>query len=71
MTASPEDEDDLTWIPRVVRAKLDLAGIRIHLADWQRMHMAERRELIAMPCETADEIAAFRRRVLELAGPRT
>jgi hypothetical protein len=61
-------EDDLTWIPRAVRDKLDLAGIRIHLADWQRMSLEERRELVALPCQSPDEVAAFRARTLTLAG---
>lgn len=60
-------EDDLTWIPRAVRHKLDLAGIRIHLADWQRMSPEERRELVALPCQSPDEVAVFRARTLELA----
>jgi hypothetical protein len=66
MPASPED--DLTWIPQAVRRKLDLAAIRIHLADWQRMTIEERRELLALSCDGPGEIAAFRARVLELAG---
>ena len=60
-------EADLTWIPRAVRDKLDLAGIRIHLADWQRMSLEERRELIALPCRSPDEVAVFRARALDLA----
>lgn len=66
MTSSAED--DLEWIPRSVRHKLDLAGIRIRLADWQRMSIEERRELLALPCESPEEVAAFRVRTLELAG---
>jgi hypothetical protein len=61
------DEDDLAWIPRAVRHKLDLAGIRIHLVDWQRMSLEERRELVALPCQSVDEVALFRARTLELA----
>ena len=66
MTSSAED--DLTWIPRPVRDKLDRAGIRIHLADWQRMSIEERRELLALPCDRPEEVAAFKARTLELAG---
>jgi hypothetical protein len=62
---SVEDED-LTWIPNTVRAKLDRTGVRIHLADWQRLSPADRRELIATPCETPEEVAAFRARLAEL-----
>lgn len=67
MPSLPED-DDLSWIPRSVRDKLDRAGIRIHLADWQRMALEERRALVVSPCESPDEVTAFRARVLELVS---
>jgi hypothetical protein len=62
------EDDDLEWIPRSVRGKLDQAGIRIHLADWQRMTLDERRALVALPCTAPEEIAEFRARILELVG---
>ena len=62
---SGEDED-LSWVPQGVRTKLDWAGVRIHLADWQRLSLGERRELVDFRCETADEVAAFRARVVAL-----
>jgi hypothetical protein len=65
MADSPE-EDDLTWIPRVVRVKLDRAGVRIHLVDWQKLSLDARRALTACPCDTREEIAAFRARLAEL-----
>jgi hypothetical protein len=60
------EDDDLTWIPNSVRAKLDRTDVRIHLADWQRLSLEQRRELIATPCETPEEVAAFRVRLAEL-----
>jgi hypothetical protein len=65
VVGSPE-EDDLTWIPRVVRGKLDRAGVRIHLVDWQKLSLDARRTLAACPCDTREEIAAFRARLVEL-----
>ena len=60
------EEEDLVWIPRGVRDKLDRAGIRIHLADWQAMSMDERRELVGMSCDGPSDVDAFRSRVLAL-----
>jgi hypothetical protein len=63
---APPEEDDLTWIPRLVRGKLDRAGVRIHLADWQKLSLDARRALTAWACDTPEEIAAFRARLVEL-----
>jgi len=63
--ASGEDED-LSWIPQGVRTKLDRAGVRIHLADWQRLSLGDRRKLVEFQCETAEEVAAFRARLVAL-----
>jgi len=60
------EEEDLSWIPQGVRTKLDRAGVRIHLADWQRLSLGDRRELVEFRCETAEEVAAFRERLVEL-----
>ena len=62
---SGEDED-LSWIPQGVRTKLDRAGVRIHLAEWQRLSLGDRRELVEFPCETAEDVAAFQARLVAL-----
>ena len=59
-------DEDLTWIPRTVRTKLDRAGVRIHLADWQRLSIEDRRGLITFRCESSEDAAAFRARIAEL-----
>jgi hypothetical protein len=59
-------DDDLTWIPRAVRDKLDRATIRIHLADWQRLSLDQRRALVALPCASPAEVDAFHARILAL-----
>ncbi len=64
-------DDDLTWIPRAVRGKLDRVALRIHLADWQRLPLTDRQTLVSLPCETAAEIAAFRARILTLVPDAT
>ena len=42
-------DPDGQFIPLVVRMKLDLAGVRIHLADWQALSNKERQTLAQVP----------------------
>ena len=65
------DDADLVWIPRGVRSNLDRAGLRIHLVDWQRLPIEERRALASWPEDAAADIAAFRARVLSLVPHAT
>lgn len=58
----------LHCIPMVARLKLDLAGLKLTLKTWTRLPEAERRHLVERPCDTADQIAAFRDRLLESVG---
>ncbi len=61
----PERPDDaaaaerLELMPRSVRDKLDRVGIKMHLKDWQRLDMAERRHLRDLPCGSDDEICRY------------
>ena len=57
----PEETDDLELIPRSVRDKLDRVGIKLHLRDWQKLTLDERRNLVLKRCESADEIDGYRR----------
>jgi len=52
-------DDALELIPRSVRDKLDRAGIKLHLKEWQALPYAEREHLCAAACETPAERAAF------------
>ena len=90
-TASPTErvlgferaaDPDGELIPLLVRMKLDLAGARIHLADWQTLSECERQALIEAPVgnlAAADGyfsllqamLAAAGRAVIERAGPAT
>ncbi len=56
---SPEP-DDLELIPRVVRDKLNRVGIKIHVKDWQRFSLAERRQLVEQPCHSEGEVEVYR-----------
>ncbi len=51
--------DDLGWIPRSVRDKLDQVGIKLHLREWQAFPLEDRQTLCALPCRTAVEKKAF------------
>ena len=59
--------DDLDWIPRSVRDKLDQVGIKLHLREWQAFTLEERQELCALPCQTKTEKKTFQERLDALA----
>lgn len=44
-----QSEAELEWIPLAVRMKLDLAGLRIGLDDWQAIELGTRRSLVHAP----------------------
>ncbi len=54
------EADDLELIPRSVRDKLDRVGIKVHLKDWQRLPLSERRRLRDQPCEHPAEVDRYR-----------
>jgi hypothetical protein len=51
---------DLRRFPMYFRLKLDLCGIKLSKRDWNSFPLAEKEKLLAMPCETRAQIAAFR-----------
>ena len=54
---------DLRRFPMYFRLKLDLCGIKLSKRDWNRFPFPEKEKLLAMPCETHAQIAAFRERL--------
>jgi hypothetical protein len=56
-------EEQLEFMPRGVRHKLDRCGFKLHLADWQALSMAERERLRGLPCASSEEIARYAREV--------
>jgi hypothetical protein len=46
-------------IPLIVRMKLDLVGVRIHLADWRALEKSYREFLIAAPVNAPGTIAEY------------
>lgn len=64
------DTIDLTFIPRPVRDTLDHVGIKLHLAEWQALTIAERQELCDMPAIAPDDLIRFRERLAALVWQR-
>jgi len=52
-------EERLELMPRSVRDKLDRTGLKLHLAEWQALSMAERERLRDLPCASAEEVARY------------
>lgn len=56
-----EQDPEMNWITLAVRMKLDLAGLKLGLRDWQKLPIAQRRVLHDAPVESEQEIARFGR----------
>jgi hypothetical protein len=60
----------LRCIPMAVRFKLDLACVKVSLRQWSRFTVTDRIDLLTWPCATADEIGAYRQRLVEMIKQR-
>lgn len=47
--------------PMQLRMKLDLCGIKLGKRDWSSFNPAEKKRLLAMPCDTPDHVETFRK----------
>jgi hypothetical protein len=63
--------DELELIPRSMRDKLDRARIKLHLAEWQQLSLAERRQLCDQPCDAPAEVERYRAAVIDVVRRRT
>jgi len=52
--------DDLRCIPMQVRLKLDTCGVKLKLHHWHQLRQEERDTLVKQPCETPDQIKAYK-----------
>ena len=52
-------EERLELMPRDVRDRLDRCGLKLHLAEWQALSMAEREHLRDLPCASNEEITRY------------
>ncbi|NJK34744.1 MAG: nitrate reductase maturation protein NarM [Oscillatoriales cyanobacterium SM2_2_1] len=57
---------DLRCIPMAVRYKLDRAGLKLKLLDWQRLSAEDRQCLCALPGDTTVAVEMFARKLLSL-----
>jgi hypothetical protein len=56
----------LRCIPMVVRFKLDTCGIKLKLEHWHQFTEGDRQQLVHLPFETTQDIAAYRQYVCDL-----
>lgn len=63
-------EERLELMSRAVRAKLDRVGIKLHLAEWQQLTLAERASLRDLACDSDLEIERYRATLAELVRQR-
>lgn len=56
----------LELIPLSVRHKLDCAEVKLHLPQWQALSLDERLQLIRLPCNSRDEVRAYRALLMEM-----
>lgn len=61
----------LRCVPMAVRLKLDRAGVKLTLRQWSRFTAEDRRDLLARPCESAGDVAAYRERLTGLIALRS
>lgn len=59
-------EENVRCIPMIVRFKLDACGVKLKLAEWSKMTVAERSSLAESPCYTPEEVLAYKRYVRQL-----
>ena len=61
-----DDERALVHIPMAMRYRLDKAGIKLTLMQWQALPMALRRRVLELPCDTNTAIDDFQRELTAL-----
>ena len=62
---------NLRCIPMQVRLKLDTCGIKLKLPQWSHFSPPERETLVEMPCQTKDEVQAYRELLIHLVFEHT
>ncbi|NJR50198.1 MAG: nitrate reductase maturation protein NarM [Leptolyngbyaceae cyanobacterium CSU_1_3] len=63
--------ESLRCIPMQVRLKLDTCGVKLKLAQWNKLSQTDRQILVDSPCETNDEIEDYRSHLQRLILQRT
>lgn len=63
--------NDLRCIPMQVRLKLDTCGVKLKLHHWHQFSPTERETLVNQPCETPEEITAYKNHLQNLVIQQT
>src|SRR5215813_2944231 len=61
----------LRCIPMHVRFKLDAVGLKVKLSHWAKFEQLDRQMLAETPCETVEEIEAYKLLLSNLVRIRT
>jgi hypothetical protein len=56
----------LRCVPMTVRLKLDTCGIKLKLAEWHKFSHEQRTALADMPCQSDQEVQAYREHLQQL-----
>jgi hypothetical protein len=62
--------DSLRCIPMQVRYKLDTCGIKLKLPQWSQFDQDERSQLTQRPCQTPEDVQAYRTWLAQLIRDR-
>ena len=63
--------NDLRCIPMQVRLKLDTCGVKLKLHHWHQFNQDERDQLVNQPCETPEQITAYKKALQNLVIQKT
>lgn len=61
----------LRCIPMIARFKLDLAGVKLTLRQWSQLDRSTRGRLAFAACETPEQVADYRRTLVDDLRART
>ena len=64
-------ERNIRCIPMIVRFKMDKAGIKLKLAEWNKFGLEERIELATLPCSNSEDAKRYHNFLVGLIGKNT
>ena len=59
-------EENVRCIPMIVRFKMDLAGIKLKLAEWSKFNINERKALALKPCSRDNGVREYKSYLMDL-----
>ena len=64
-------ENNIRCIPMIIRFKMDKAGIKLKLSEWNRLGIEEKILLTKLNCNSSEEIGRYNRYLKRLIKERT